>query len=366
MIEKALFLAVENRYAPPPNPAVGCVITDSSGNVIGQGFTQRAGGDHAEIMALKDVLTRGKSAFGATAYVTLEPCSHHGRTSPCCDALISAGVAKVVASIRDPNPLVSGRGFAQLEAAGIEVLIGPEAEASRELNIGFFSRMIRHTPWVRLKTAASLDGKIALQNGYSQWITSEAARADGQKWRARACAILTGVGTVRSDNPRLDVRLGNTTRQPRLVVVDSRMETPLDANIFITERQILIYTALQDTDKKNALEARGATVIYAPSMPPGAHVKVDLLEMMKDLARREVNEVHVEAGPRLNASLIGGKLVDEFLIFLAPKLIGTGQGISDNEPIEDLKDALQLQFNSVALVGPDLRVLARPPGRDNF
>lgn len=366
MIERALSLAVENRNAPPPNPAVGCVISDSSGNVLGQGFSQRAGGDHAEIMALKDAMARGKSTFGATAFVTLEPCSHHGRTGPCCDALIAAGVAKVVASIQDPNPLVSGRGFARLKAAGVEVIVGPAAVASRELNIGFFSRIIRNTPWVRLKTAASLDGKTALQNGISQWITSVPARVDVQRWRARACAILTGVGTVRSDNPRLDVRLAETTRQPHLVVVDSRMETPLDANIFIPRRQVLIYTALQDIAKKSALEAQGATVVFAPSLHDGKHRKVDLHEMMNDLAGREVNEIHVEAGQRLNSSLIGAGLADEFLIYLAPKLIGPGQGFFDNRPIADLKDALQLQFNSVELLGPDIRVLARPPGRDSF
>ena len=191
-------------------------------------------------MALRDATGRGHSVVGATAYVTLEPCSHHGRTGPCCDALITAGIKKVVASIADPNPLVSGQGFERLRAAGLEVIVGPGAAQSRELNIGFFSRMIRKTPWVRMKVAASLDGKTALHNGASQWITSDGARADGHAWRARASAVLTGVGTVLADNPRLDVRLVDTPRQPHLVVVDSRLETPLDAQLFLAGRTIYI------------------------------------------------------------------------------------------------------------------------------
>jgi diaminohydroxyphosphoribosylaminopyrimidine deaminase/5-amino-6-(5-phosphoribosylamino)uracil reductase len=338
------------------------VIVDGEGNLLGQGHTQRTGGPHAEIMALRDASDRGHSVSGATAYVTLEPCSHHGRTGPCCDALIAAGIKKVVASIADPNPLVSGQGFARLRAAGIEVEVGPGAEESRELNIGFFSRMIRKTPWVRMKVAASLDGKTALNNGTSQWITSEAARADGHAWRARSCAVLTGIGTVLEDNPRLDVRLVDTPRQPHLVVVDSRLETPLDAHLFIAGRALYIYASEKNDAKKAALEARGATVIYLPN----AQGKVDLAAMLHDLARREVNEVHVEAGHKLNGSLIREGLVDEFVVYLAPKLIGQGPGIASFGPITKLSQAVNLDFLSSDRLGPDLRIVARVSGRDRF
>lgn len=349
-----------------PNPAVGCVVIGENGKALGHGHTQAAGGPHAEVMALRDAAARGNSVMVATAYVTMEPCSHHGRTGPCCDALIAAGIKKVVASIADPNPLVSGRGFEKLRAAGVEVEIlppdSPEAMASRELNIGFFSRMIRKTPWVRMKIAASLDGVIALNNGASQWITSEAARADGHAWRARSSAVLTGIGTVLQDNPRLDVRLIETPRQPHLVVVDSRLETPLDAHLFIAGRALFIYAAVPNDEKKAALEAKGATVVYLP----GASGKVDLAAMMNDLARREVNELHVEAGSKLNGSLIRAGLVDEFLVYLAPVLLGAGQAMTSFGPLQKLADGVELQFKSSELVGPDLRVIARVAGRDQF
>ena len=242
-MNQALGLAAQALFLSNPNPRVGCVITAANGHVLGQGFTQQAGGPHAEVMALRDAAAAGRDVRGATAYVTLEPCAHQGRTGPCCDALIQAGVAKVVASIADPNPLVAGQGFARLRAAGIEVVVGPGAEESRELNIGFFSRMVRGTPWVRLKVAASLDGTTALHNGASQWITSAAARADGHAWRARSCAVLTGIGTVLADNPVLNVREVPTPRQPQLVVVDSRLQTPPDASLFIAGRACTIYAA---------------------------------------------------------------------------------------------------------------------------
>ena len=225
-MDQALGWAQRSLWLTSPNPRVGCVLVNPAGRTIGQGHTQQAGGPHAEVMALRDAAAQGHSTAGATAYVTLEPCSHHGRTGPCCDALINAGVRKVVASIADPNPLVAGQGFARLRAAGVDVEVGPGAAESRELNIGFFSRMLRKTPWVRMKIAASLDGKTALPDGTSQWITSEAARTDGHAWRARACAVLTGIGTVLEDNPRLDVRLVDTPRQPIRVLVDSRLQVP--------------------------------------------------------------------------------------------------------------------------------------------
>ena len=365
-IAAALELARSSLTLTAPNPRVGCVLTTADGAIIGAGHTQQAGGPHAEIMALRDAQARGASTQGATAWVTLEPCSHHGRTGPCCDALISAGIRKVVASLADPNPLVSGQGFARLRAAGVEVEVGPGAETSRELNLGFFSRMIRGTPWVRMKLAASLDGKTALDNGVSQWITSPAARADGHAWRARACAVLTGIGTVRVDNPLLDVRLVDTPRQPHLVIVDSRLQTPPDARLFEPQRRIFIYAAIDDPARRAALEARGATVILLPDAASGAPSHVDLPALLHDLARREINEVHVEAGHQLNGALIGHGLVDEIVAYLAPKLIGRGQGMADFGPLNDLTQALPLTFLSAQMIGPDLRLLARVTGRDRF
>jgi diaminohydroxyphosphoribosylaminopyrimidine deaminase / 5-amino-6-(5-phosphoribosylamino)uracil reductase len=351
-----------------PNPRVGCVLTDPDGNTIGTGHTQQAGGPHAEIMALRDAAARGFSTVGATAYVTLEPCSHFGRTGPCCDALIAAGIGKVVASIADPNPLVSGQGFEILRAAGIEVEVGPGAAESRELNLGFFSRMIRRAPWVRMKIASSLDGTTALENGQSQWITSPEARTDGHAWRARASAVLTGIGTLLEDNPRLDVRLVDTPRQPHRIVVDSHLQTPVDAAIFgegpfvSGQAEVWIYCASSNTEKRHALEARGARVIFLPD----AHGKVDLGAMMQDLAHREINELHVEAGHKLNGSLVRAALVDEFLVYMAPKFLGPGRGMAFLSPIQDLHNALALKFMSVDAIGPDVRLLARIEGRDVF
>lgn len=361
-MEQVLALARNALLISDPNPRVGCVLTSPSGTVLGQGHTQRAGGAHAEIMALRDAAAKGYPVLGATAWVTLEPCSHQGRTGPCCDALIHAGIKKVVAAIADPNPLVSGQGFERLRAAGVEVEVGPGAAESRELNIGFFSRMIRKTPWVRMKVAASLDGKTALDNGISQWITSDAARTDGHAWRARASAVLTGIGTVLEDNPRLDVRLVDTPRQPHLVVVDSRLETPLDAQLLIPGRAVYIYASEQHAEKQAALEARGATVIYKPS----ANGKVDLAAMLHDLALREVNELHVEAGHKLNGSLIREGLVDEFLVYLAPTWIGLGAGMASFGPITELSQATELDFRATDQLGPDLRIVARVRGRDVF
>mgnify|MGYP003603141715 CR=1 FL=1 len=361
-IDHAFFFFFQSLWLTSPNPHVGCILLDNTGQVIGQGHTQRAGGPHAEVMALRNATELGNSVAGAAAYVTLEPCSHQGRTGPCCDALIAAGVKKVVASIADPNPLVSGQGFARLRAAGIEVEVGPGAAKSRELNIGFFSRMLRKTPWVRMKVAATLDGKTALDNGVSQWITSQAARADGHAWRARACAVLTGIGTVLDDNPRLDVRLVDTPRQPVRVVVDSRLQMPLDAHILIATSSVYIYAAVPNDAKKSALEALGARVIYLPD----ADGKVDLAAMLRDLGQRQINELHIEAGEKLNGSLIRAGLVDEFVVYLAPKLVGQGRGMARFGPLEALADAVPLEFVSTTLLGPDLRIVARIPGRDQF
>jgi len=362
LMDEALRLAREGLYRTSPNPRVGCVLVGREGKVIGRGSTQRAGGPHAEVMALRDAQQQGHSVAGSTAYVTLEPCSHHGRTGPCCDALVDAGVARVVASLPDPNPLVAGRGFSRLRAAGVAVDVGLGREESRELNLGFFSRMVRKTPWVRMKVAASLDGITALNNGASQWITGPQARADGHHWRAKASAILTGIGTVLADNPRLDVREVATPRQPHVVVVDSRLQLPADAALFHPERSVYLYSAINNPPQRQALEARGAIVTLLPN-PEG---RVDLASVLRDLAQKEINELHVEAGGTLNGALIEQGLVDELLVYLAPKLLCAGRGMLMASPLSELSQAQALRFRSVERVGEDLRVLARVAGRDEF
>lgn len=366
-MQRALDLAHQALWLTSPNPRVGCVITSAEGTVLGEGHTQAAGQAHAEIMALRDAQARGHSVRGATAYVTLEPCAHQGRTGPCCDALVQAGMARVVVGARDPNPQVAGQGLERLQAAGVLIEHDVQAAAlSRELNLGFFSRMQRHTPWVRMKIAASVDGQTALNNGQSQWITGPQARADGHAWRARACAVLTGIGTVLEDDPRLDTRLVQAPRAPHLVIVDSRLETPLTAKLFDNPvdapRQIWIYAAVDLPERRAALEALGALVTLLPG--PGG--KVDLPALLRDLAQREVNEVHVEAGHKLNGSLVREGLVDEFLLYLAPKLIGQGRGMAQVGPLDQLSDALRLHFAEPTLIGPDLRILARVARRDLF
>ena len=339
-----------------PNPRVGCVIVGADGTTLGRGFTHEAGGPHAEIVALRDAAARGFDVHGATVHVTLEPCSHHGRTPPCADALIAAGVGRVVMAMRDPNPRVAGQGAARLAAAGIAVDCGPGATEARELNIGFVSRMERGRPWLRMKAAISLDGRTALADGTSQWITGEAARADGHAWRKRAGAILTGVGTVREDDPRLDVRLVETARQPLRVVVDSRLETPPAARIVAPPGEVLLYAAIDDAERRAALEARGAGIAVEPS-PSG---KVDLAAMLADLGRRGINELHVEAGEKLNASFLAAGLVDELLVYVAPRLIGSGRSLASIGPIAGLDEALGFVFTRVDSLGDDLRLILRP------
>ncbi len=369
-LQTALELAASALFITSPNPRVGCVLLAADGQVIGQGHTQQAGGPHAEIMALRDAAARGHSTVGATAYVTLEPCAHHGRTGPCCDALAAAGVAKVVGAITDPNPLVAGNGFGRLRAAGVEVVVcAPEdgGDAARELNIGFFSRMVRKQPWVRLKAAMSLDGATALPDGRSQWITGEAARADGHFWRARACAILTGVGTVLADDPALDVRYVDTPRQPRLVVLDSQLRTPPQARIFAAEREVLIYTRSDDSARQAALEAAGATIVRLPdSASADPKARIDLAALMQDLGKREVNELHVEAGGILNGALLQAGLVDECLFYLAPKLVGQGLPAFAGMALQKLDQAPALDIRSIEPLGADLRVLARVQGHGVF
>ncbi|MDP1692663.1 MAG: bifunctional diaminohydroxyphosphoribosylaminopyrimidine deaminase/5-amino-6-(5-phosphoribosylamino)uracil reductase RibD [Burkholderiaceae bacterium] len=348
-----------------PNPRVGCVITRENGELIATGQTQQAGHPHAEIMALRAARDVGHDLRGATAYVSLEPCSHHGRTPPCCDALIEAGIARVVVAIEDPNPLVAGRGIARLRAAGIavEVVGGEWGNASRELNIGFFSRMVRARPWVRMKVAVSLDGRTALDSGASQWITGAAARADGHAWRKRAGALLTGIGTVREDDPRLDVRLVPTEIQPLRVVLDSRLDIAASARVLQPPGRALIYTASDDAVRIAALAAPHLEVAR---LPANAHGKTDLAAMLADLARREVNELHVEAGEKLNGSLLREGLVDELLLYVAPRLLGAGRGIAAIGPLASLAESLDFEFVDVERVGADLRLRLRPPGGAEF
>lgn len=354
-MREALALARQAVGLSEPNPRVGCVITASDGRALGRGSTQRAGEAHAEVMALRDAAAHGESVRGATAFVTLEPCSHHGRTPPCCDALVAAGLARVVAAVEDPNPQVAGQGAARLRAAGLAVEVGLLADEARELNIGFFSRMQRGRPWVRLKAAVSLDGRSALPNGASQWITGEAARADGHAWRKRAGAVLTGAGTVRDDDPRLDVRLVDTVLQPLRVLIDSRLQTPPAARLLDAPGRVLVYCAGEHAGAA-ALRARGAEIVSLPD----ARGKVDLGAALADLARRGINELHVEAGAQLGGSFVREGWVDEYLVYLAPKLLGAGRDLAAFGTLEKLADAVPLHFHSVDRVGDDLRVIARP------
>jgi diaminohydroxyphosphoribosylaminopyrimidine deaminase/5-amino-6-(5-phosphoribosylamino)uracil reductase len=348
---RALRLAEAGLYSTTPNPRVGCLIV-KDGAVVGEGWHRRAGEAHAEINALN---AAGEAARGATAYVTLEPCSHHGRTPPCAEALIAAGVCRVVAALQDPNPQVAGRGLALLAAAGIAAECGLMAAEASELNIGFISRMTRGRPWLRMKLAASLDGKTALENGVSQWITGAAARNDGHQWRARACAILSGSGTVRSDDPQLNVRAVETSRQPLKVVVDSRLELPLSSRV-LDGGGLLVACASAAGGRFAALRQRGAEILSLPN----AEGRVDLPALMAELARRGINELHVEGGFRLNGALLAAGLVDELLLYLAPCLIGdAARGLFDLSALKSLQDKRRLIFRDVRMVGADLRILAR-------
>ena len=347
---RALELAARGLFTTTPNPRVGCVVV-KDGVVAGEGWHEKAGESHAEPMALQDA--DGKAA-GATVYVTLEPCGHHRRRPPCVDALLAAKPARVVAAIADPNPDTAGKGLEKLRAAGITVDVGLMDAEARELNIGFFARMTRGTPWVRMKVAASLDGRTALADGQSQWITGDAARKDGHAWRARACAVLTGVGTVKSDDPQLNVRDVETTRQPLRVVVDSRLQTPLNARVL--RPGTLFAAAGVDAPRSVALRARGAEVVVLPNHDG----KVELPDLLQELARRGCNEIHVEAGHKLNGSLLQAGLVDELLIYMAPCILGdTAQGMFHLPPLAKLADRCNVRITDVQQIGADLRVLAR-------
>ena len=344
MMARALALAEKGLYTATPNPRVGCVLV-KNGHIVGEGWHEKAGGPHAEADAL---VQASAGARGATAYVTLEPCNHQGRMPPCAPALIRAGVERVVAAMRDPNPKSNAGGDA-LAAAGIPFEVGLMEEEARELNLGFVSRMTRGRPWVRLKIAATLDGRTALANGKSQWITGPEARRDGHRWRARACAIATGAGTVRADDPQLTVREVPTPRQPLRVLVDSQVETPPGARVLQGEKA-LVFAAVAGKSLPNA------EIVVLPN--PGG--KVDLVKMLEELGRRGINELHVEGGFKLNGSLVREGCVDEFLIYLNPSLLGdSAQGMVNLAEMASLDQRVPLSIRSVERVGEDLRIVAR-------
>jgi len=362
-MQRALELAARGLDTTHPNPRVGCVLA-KGGRIIAEGWHARAGEAHAEILALESA---GSQAAGATAYVTLEPCSHHGRTPPCVDALIGARVARVVYALGDPNPQVNGRGAERLAAAGIAVEEGLLAAAAGELNAGFLKRMRCARPWVRVKLAMSLDGRTALAGGASRWVSGEAAREDVQHWRARSSALLTGTGTLLADDPRLDVRLGDEAdgtprRQPLRVVLDSALHTPPSARLFSVPGEVLIVTAVPATDPRweprcAALAARGARIETLPA--DDGHVPLPAL--LERLGELEMNEVQVEAGARLAGELLRQSLIDELLLYVAPKFLGPqARPLVVLPELARLEDAPELLIHDVQRVGDDLRLLLRP------
>ena len=353
-MRRALELAERGLATTHPNPRVGCVLT-KEGRTVGEGWHEWAGEPHAEVMALK---AAGTEAAGATAYVTLEPCSHQGRTPPCAEALIAARVKRVVFAINDPDPRVDGRGAERLRAAGIEVESGLMQSEAAELNAGFIKRAAHGRPWVRLKLAMSLDGRTALANGASQWITGEAAREDVQRWRARSSAVLTGIGTVLADDPRLDVRLRMPRPRPPLrVVLDGALRTPPDARLFESGGKVWIFAdSAADPARRSALEARGAHIELVPSTG-----RLDLRQVLARLSLDQMNEIHVEAGPTLAGAMIRERIADELLIYVAPILLGPqGRPLADLPRLEALADAPRFEIVESAAIGPDLRVRVRP------
>ncbi|QEI09109.1 bifunctional diaminohydroxyphosphoribosylaminopyrimidine deaminase/5-amino-6-(5-phosphoribosylamino)uracil reductase RibD [Pigmentiphaga aceris] len=349
----ALALAEKVMFTTTPNPRVGCVIVKDE-RVIGEGATQPPGGPHAEVVALRDAESRGESVAGATVYVTLEPCNHFGRTPPCVNALLAAMPARVVVAMGDPNPLVNGHGLARLRAAGITVDTGVCLDEALALNVGFVARMHRGSPWVWMKLASSLDGRSALHNGKSQWITGEAARADGHVWRARSCAVLTGIGTVLADDPQMNVRHVATPRQPRKIVVDAQLLLPETARL-LDDTPTWIFTARTDAAKAARLADRNVQVIELPD----GRGKVDLPAMFRWLGENDINEVHVEAGEKLNGSLLREDCIDELLSYLAPVLLGDAAGVARLPVLESLDDVRRFAFTDVMAVGQDVRLRAR-------
>lgn len=352
---RALRLAEKGLYTSTPNPRVGCVIV-KDGAIVGEGWHRKIGEPHAEANALA---AAGARAGGATAYVTLEPCNHQGRTPACSEALIGAGITRVVVAMRDPNAKVAGNGIEKLRAAGIAVETGVMETQARELNVGFVARTTRGRPWLRIKIASGLDGKTALENGTSQWITSPEARRDAHHWRARSCAIMTGIGTLNDDDPRLTVRDVETTRQPLRIVVDSRLRMPVSARIF-EQGSVLVAAAVDDRDKITRLEERGAEVVVLPD----GKGKVDLAQLANELGRRELNEVMTEAGINLHSALLRAGVIDELLFYFAPLLLGDrGRGMFDLGDLSEMAQTLKLSMTEMRQVGPDLRLRATLMGR---
>lgn len=356
-LAEALELATRSIGLSEPNPRVGCVIGTEDGRVLGRGHTQRAGEAHAEVMALRDAKAQGLEVRGATAWVTLEPCAHHGRTPPCSSALIGAGIGRCVIAQIDPHSQVAGAGAEQLRGAGIQVDVlapnDPFVAIAGELNIGFFSRCKRERPWVRAKVACSADGRVALPDGRSQWITGAAARADGHIWRRRATAVMTGIGTVLADNPRLDVRAVPTAVQPLRVVLDAHLRTPADAALLAAPGGTVIVTA-----PEQAGSARPGAEIWHHL--PRKDGQLELEALLQALAtRRNVNELHLEAGPTLTGAMAAAGLVDEWLIYLAPMLIGPGKPAADLRVLTGLADAQRYTWTEAVSIGTDLRLRMR-------
>jgi diaminohydroxyphosphoribosylaminopyrimidine deaminase/5-amino-6-(5-phosphoribosylamino)uracil reductase len=348
---RALQLAERGLYTTMPNPRVGCVLV-KQGVVVGEGWHEYAGGPHAEIVALR---AAGERARGATAYVTLEPCCHHGRTAPCSDALVAAGIARVVAAMEDPNPRVSAKGLRQLHSAGVEVASGLLAPQAERLNPGFVTRMRHGRPFVRCKLAMSLDGRTAMASGESQWITGAEAREDVQRLRARSSAIVTGIGTVLADDPSLTVRIPGARRQPLRVVLDPELRLSSEANLFRSEGEILVIAA-RDKPNVEQLRAGGAEVIVLP----GAQGRIDLSATLSELARREVNELLVESGAVLAGAFMEAGLLDEIIVYMAPKLMGDGaRGLFHLPGLKTMADAVDLELQDVRAVGRDWRLAAR-------
>ena len=360
-MRQALALAEGALYVPSPNPRVGCVLVRDA-KVIGAGATQRVGSHHAEVMALKDMAARGNDASGATMYITLEPCSHHGRTPPCVDAIIAARPKRVVFAHFDPNPSVAGRGMRRLRDAGIVVDIGVCADEALAINPGFVSRMTRGLPYVWMKIAASLDGKTGLTNGVSQWITGPEARADGHHWRARSCVVLTGIGTVRADNPKMTVRHVVTARQPRRAVIDPGFEINDDAAVLSGEGAI-VFTGDQNAEKAARFADCGITVVNVPEDSPApagqARRRINMRAMMRWLAEHDTNEVHVEAGSGLNGALLQADCVDELLVYMAPMLLGEGLSMAQLPSLTKLEGVQRFEFTDVTRFGADVRLRAR-------
>lgn len=369
-MREAIQLAHSALYITSPNPRVACLIV-RDGRVVGKGFTQAVGQDHAEVQAIKDAKARmpAEALRGATFYVTLEPCSHYGRTPPCVDAVIACQPARVVIAMRDPNPLVAGRSITKMQQAGIEVRSGILAEEVLALNPGFISRMVTKRPWLRSKIACSMDAKVALADGESKWITAAAARADGQHWRARSCVVLTGIGTVLADDPLLNVRAVETPRQPIRAVIDRRFIIDEKAALFngdpvwlfVEDRAL---TVAEQQKEARLVQEKNARLIKIPlSSSHGASEALDLRAVMAYLADNEINEVHLEAGPRLNAAFLEANLMDEVLMYMAPKIIGPGREAFALSPLQRLSEAKQMVFFEQQLVGTDIRLSARDAQR---